>query len=208
MIGLSRRNGIAPGVGLAAFVLTSCGTKLDREPNTLWLNEVMPVNLVAVPYVTDTGEEIQQIDWLELYNASDADVDLSEYSVSHTSDPMGKRYLFGSGPNIQAGQVVRVWASDHVAQPEEDLDEHYLEYRLGERDALYLFSPAGQLLDGVSWQKRTPDSALARFPDGEQGQWVWCATASPGAKNGDSCATPVYGERRNGLRGVRYGKLA
>ena len=194
MIGLSRLSAYASCIGLAAFVLSGCGTKAKREPATVLINELVPRNGPIESEFESTEEfltagDSDYVDWIELYNAADSAVDLSDHSLGDSLEPDAARVRFGPGVTILSDKVLQVWTHDDTDPvPPIDSEEIHLVYTLSGTDDLYLFSPEGEVVDAVSYVSPPQRAqALARFPNGAEGQWAWCPTASPNKKNQDTC---------------------
>jgi hypothetical protein len=140
----------------------------------LVINEVMTQNDGA--WIDELG---QADDWVELINRSDRTLQLSDYTLSDGSG------VAAPLPRIQlgAGQGVLLWVDDDVSQ-----GPGHLPFKLratGER--LTLSSTDGRELDSVELPALDVNYVYARFPSGE-GPLSECRYATPGKRNGPSCA--------------------
>jgi hypothetical protein len=150
------------------------GAAAPRAP--LVINEVMPSNSETV--ADDFGG---YPDWIELYNTTDADVDLGGYFVSDDLDDPEK-FPLAPGVTIGAKGYLLLWADGNTAQ-----GDSHLPFKLSkDAEAALLSGPDGTLLDSLEFEAAQPDYSLARFPNGV-GDFAWCASASPGDPNPDEC---------------------
>lgn len=161
------------------LVLCACGSSQRSQPGStdLFINEVVPSN-----HHSCTDETGGSSDWLELYNASDADLNLESYVFTDTTDA-----LTDATPRLPTAIVpakgVRVFWAD--GRPE--LGSTHLAFKLSSAaERVLLYGPDGALLDRFDWKSVATDVAWARFPDGE-GVFVQCAVATCAALNGPKC---------------------
>lgn len=140
------------------------------------INEVMPSNQTTI---LDEGGGSG--DWLEIYNATAADIDLGGMYVSDDETNVTKAML-APGLVVPAGGVLLLWADSDV-----DQGDLHLPFNLSAAGEVAILSDTeGNVIDYVSWGVATPDTSLARTPDGT-GSFGWCTTATPNALNGESC---------------------
>jgi len=142
-------------------------------------------------------------DFIELYNGSEASIDLSGLWLSHHPfRPWG--WQFPSGAAIAAGAHMLVWMDgdggrcpstpppDGVAPCFWDCPdpvllppyEHHASFTLdADSDQIYIFDTAGRnygLIHGVSFENVPSDHSLILFPDGERGGcWILSSDAYP-----------------------------
>lgn len=141
----------------------------------LFINEVMPSNAAAC---ADSFGEFD--DWIELYNAGAADLDLTGYYVSDDTALAMKAQL--SGIIVPAHGFKLLWADDQV----QGVD--HLAFKLDAQGEQFAISaPDGALIDSITFGAATTDVAFARLPDGT-GDFASCAVATCGAANGAGCA--------------------
>jgi len=177
---------------LAGYVLTSCllavcgcGTEPVSEVSIpVRINEVMSANDVYQDLVGDTD------DWIELYNGSSQDFDLTGYFISDSSNHRFKD-AFQAGVKVPAGGVLLVWAD---AQPLQSSPRApHLSFQLSSSgEGVWLSNPQGYLVDSLGFGLTPPNrvgtqwTSLQRFPDGS-GSPRWCSEATPEALNGAQC---------------------
>jgi hypothetical protein len=137
----------------------------------IFINEVMASNTSAC---ADPFGEFD--DWVELYNASDADIDLGDYTVTDDLAIPSKARV-PAGVVIAARGFKLLWFDDQV----QGVD--HLAFKLGANgEAFGLYAPTGDTVDSVTFGMQTTDVSLARVPDGS-GPLATCSTPSCGAAN-------------------------
>jgi hypothetical protein len=120
------------------------------------INEIMAVNTS-----TTTDENGQFEDWIELYNRSNATVDLSGYGLSDNPANLQK-WQFPAGTTIAPNAYLIVWADEDGNQG--PLHASFKLSAAGE--TLSLTDLAGQYLDNISFDQQTPNLGYARQPNG------------------------------------------
>jgi hypothetical protein len=144
----------------------------------VFINELQPSNQDTV-----TDEVGDADDWLELYNDSDAPVDLQGYTFSDSS---------GLTQSIMGSLVVEprafklIWADGSPSQ-----GVNHLGFKLSASvgDTVTIKDTHGRKVDDVSFGAASGQNSYARFPDGT-GAFAWCAAPTPGASNGAACSAP------------------
>ncbi len=117
-------------------------------------------------------------DWIELYNASSADIDLGGMYL--TDDPLvPTRHQLAPGLVVPAGGYRLIWASGDV------LTDHigFKLNGLGEAVALFDRLDRGLgMIDAVFYAPQTLDVSWGRYPDGGV-EWKAMDSPTPGATN-------------------------
>jgi len=145
----------------------------------VFINEFMADNGVTI---ADEADEYD--DWVELYNASDATVDLTGCTMSDSFDTPDE-WMFPDGTTIAAGEWLLLWA-------DEDLDQGPLhaDFKLGAGgDSLGLWSPEGVIIDGLDFGAQTEDVSFGRSPDGGA-TWESFTSPTPGSANAADAPCP------------------
>jgi len=134
------------------------------------INEVMADNRTAVAHHDAFP------DYLELHNASDAAVNLEDWSLS--DDPaLPRRFVFPAGSVIAPRGYLLVWADTRT-----DLPGLHAGFGLGlEGDAVRLYSPNSLVVDQIVFGLQAADLSIGRVPDGS-GAWT-LTTPSAGSAN-------------------------
>lgn len=141
----------------------------------LRLNEVMASNGATI-----SDEDGDFEDWIELYNASGAPIDLSRWGLS---DDLGRpfRWTFPEGTAIDAGAFLLVWASgknrSHANGP---LHTNFSLDRDGE--PVVLTKADGTRIDIMEPRPIPRDISVGRLPGGGD-EWYYFTEPSPGAPN-------------------------
>lgn len=170
--------------GALAGLLSACGSEdgtQDYSKVKLFINELQPSNQTTI---ADENDEYD--DWIEIYNAGDADVDLTGFLIGD-SNPANTEPI-QAGVTVAKKDVVLLWADKEAEQ-----GPNHLGFKLSSSgDAVVLSTPDGQELDSVVYDAIVPDSqsVFGRYPDGK-GDLELCSNWSPGALNGDSCLKTV-----------------
>jgi len=118
-------------------------------------------------------------DWIELYNVTDADIDLDGYSITDDFGDPAKVVLAG-GLVLPAGGWLLLWADGDTDQG----DDH-LSFRLDRSgEEIAIFDPDGEPLDALEYTYQLTDDSEVRVPDGGQ-DWETTSSPTPGETNGD-----------------------
>jgi hypothetical protein len=171
-----------------AVVLIGCGSDsggsaidagpVDAAASPIRINEVMPANAMS----TCVDELGGNADWVELYNPTDADIDLGGYSAT---DDVGVplRTTIVPGVMVPAHGYKLLWCDDDTQQGGD-----HLGFKLGAAgESFALFDPGVTMVDSVTWPALADDAVYARIPDGT-GAFTTCTRATCGASNGAACA--------------------
>ncbi|MGE5497706.1 MAG: CotH kinase family protein, partial [Syntrophothermus sp.] len=153
---------------------------------TIVINEVMTSNSLGIK-----DEDQETNDWIEIYNNSNSEINLSGFAISDNKSEPGKwkfpkvilgpqKYLgiFASGKNRFAPLL-------------------HTNFKLNSSgEFLLLSSPAGQIIDSVTIPEMKSDISYGRKPDG-RGAWFFFTSATPGKSNtaqgyGSFTASPVF----------------
>ena len=140
----------------------------------VYINEFMPSNASTLQ---DEGGAFP--DWIELYNAGDAAVDLGGWTITDDLDEPDKHALDGS-LSIEAGGYLVLFADND----EEEGPRHVGFSLAAEGESIGLYLPNGSAVDELDFAPVGTDLAQARIPDGSS---VWEVTdaPTPGESNGD-----------------------
>jgi hypothetical protein len=157
---------------LILFIQNSCDRDDGNNPDkTVVINEFMAVNSI-----TAADQDGEYDDWIELYNLTNEEIDLTGYYLTDSKKNLTK-WKFPSGTTITAEGYLIVWADTDTMQ--QGLHTNYKLSSLGER--VILLSPEVEILDKVEYDVQTSELAYARVPNGT-GDFVW-QTATFGYKN-------------------------
>ncbi|MCI0746445.1 MAG: lamin tail domain-containing protein [Verrucomicrobia subdivision 3 bacterium] len=121
------------------------------------INELMADNLTAVP----NGGTYP--DWIELYNAGGAPVDIGGWSLSDDGDP--RKFIFPANTTIPAGDYLVVWC-DSVTNTTPGLHTGFALGRNGETISLY--NTLTSRIDAVTFGLQLPDYSIGRIG----GDWL------------------------------------
>ena len=187
---------VAGGNVIAAEVHQSAATSSDI---------VWGLGLQAVRYVTNTSQiqvTLNEVmannstvreadgsapDWIELYNQSDADADLADYSLTDDS-AQSQRYVFPANSIISAHGYLRLRCDG--AQPASATNTGFGLKATG--GSVYLFdklSEGGALLDAVTYGLQAADFTIGRVPNGA-GSWQLTLPTPASVNIGASLGSP------------------
>ena len=138
------------------------------------------LNIVKEEPITDTSKPLvinevnsQPDDWIELYNNSDSEIDLSNYEIRDNSDD--HRFKIKEGTKL-ASKSFYVIDNNTIGQAYDDTTKTYIEGKydigLGGGDSIRLYNKKEELIDEYSWTSHASydgDGAKAsygRYPDG------------------------------------------
>jgi hypothetical protein len=173
-----------------------CGRdSVERNASAVRINEVSPKNGVVQDIDGNTS------DWIELYNTSDTDFDLTGCYIS---DSANKRFKYqfpaadagtGIAYSVPAKSVLAGFADGMPESSKED--EPHFNFKLSDTgEGVWLSNPAGYVIDWVqfAWvpanDAGTKRTSFARYPDGT-GDFQWCSESTFDELNGDRCSGEV-----------------
>ena len=134
-------------------------------PAALVLNEML-----------SSSDQISE--FIEIYNGTDGDLDLSAWAITDGYALGAEPFAFPAGTVVPAGSFLIVWADDG-AGTEEGLHAPFKLNRSGE--IVTLIDDSGAVYEEVSLPAMQPEQTFSRLPDG--GAWAIIDGYSPGAPN-------------------------
>ena len=135
---------------------TLLATQTNTTAGDLVINEFMASN-----DATQADDDGEFDDWIELYNNTNASIDISGYSLSDDGTELEK-WTFPAGTSIAAGAYLMVWA-------DEDADQSGLhaDFKISAGGETILLSDAsGTIVDEVVFGEQETDISFGRFPNG------------------------------------------
>ena len=169
---------------LGILLMVGCGTEppngvtsweTDLGPSADWaglvINEFMARNASTV---TDSTGAYP--DWIELFNPTDTDVDITGWTLS---DDIGERDKHTLGAlTLAAGGWLLLFADD-----DEEQGVAHLGFNLsGEGEEIGLYAPDGSVVDELEYGEMPVDESAARVVDGGD-DWEITDTPTPGTSN-------------------------
>jgi hypothetical protein len=150
---------------LMLIIQNSCNRDDGNKPDkTVVINEFMAINTVTV-----ADQDGEYDDWIELFNLTNGEIDLSGYYLTDSKKNLTK-WKFPDGTSITAEGYLIVWADKDTTQL--GLHANFKLSSLGER--VILLSPDVEVLDKIEYEAQTKELAYARVPNGT-GDFVWQA---------------------------------
>jgi len=127
-----------------------------QATKTVVINEIMASNST-----TAADQDGEFDDWIELYNTTNATINLSGYFLSDDPDAIDK-YTIPEGTTIPANGYLIIWADDDV-----DQTGLHATFRLSASgEAVLLADTNADVIDEVSFDAQNTDISLARAPNG------------------------------------------
>ncbi len=128
----------------------------QTQESDVVVNEFMASNDATI---ADQDEEFD--DWIELFNTTDTDIDLTGYFLSDNVNNLDK-YDIPAGTIIPANGYLIIWADEDGMQ--EGLHANFKLSASGEE--LFLVNPDTVVIDEVTFGEQITDTAYARTPNG------------------------------------------
>ncbi len=120
------------------------------------INEIMSANSKSVK---DQNQEFD--DWIELFNKSSTDIDISKWILTDNPDNLDK-YRFPSGTILKANSYLIIWADEDGKQ-----SGYHANFKLSASgEPLILLDSIGKQVDMVQLPALANDTAYARHPNG------------------------------------------
>ena len=146
----------------------------ETEDMGLYINEFMASNATTI---CDSFGNYS--DWIELYNSTDTDMDISGFGISdNLSQPM--KYRFPDGTTIAAKGYLVVFCSGNEGMQNGELHAPFGLRSYGED--VVIANRAGRIIDSYSFKNQETDVSMARIPDGA-GEFQSNSQPSPGYPN-------------------------
>ena len=143
-----------------------------EAPVQVVLNEVLADNKTGL-----TNELGEPADWVELYNASDGEVELTNWSLSDAAD---EPWVLSAPITLKPGGFLLIWCDEVDDKSATALHADFRLSQAGER--LSLRDATGTERDAVAYPKLDTDRSWGRIPDGAE-HWDYTAEPTPGANN-------------------------
>ncbi len=161
----------------AAQYLATLSASAD-ESNGVYLNEFMASNASTL-----VGPDGAYCDWIELYNTTGSDIDLSGFGISDSAtQPL--KYTLPKGSTIPANGVLLVYCTGRETPDGSDKIE--APFSLAAYAESVVFStPTGRILDQYDYTRAGTDISIARNPDGT-GEWAPSSQPTPGYTNNNA----------------------
>jgi len=158
---------------LVLLIQISCD-KDDENPD---INKDIVINeFMAVNSYTAADQDGEYDDWIELFNLSSEEIDMSGYYLTDSKNNLTK-WKFPDGTSITGLGYLIVWADGDTNQV--GLHTNFKLSSLGEK--IILLTPELETIDKVEFNAQTNELAYARVPNGT-GDFTW-QTATFNYKN-------------------------
>lgn len=166
----------------AAEYLATLSASADESVG-VYINEFMPSNASTI-----VGPDGTYCDWIELYNTTGSEVDLSGYGISDSpTQPL--KYTLPDGTKIPAYGVLLIYCTGRSTP--DGSSEIEAPFGLAAYAESVVFStPAGRILDEYDYTRAETDISYARSPDGT-GDFAATSQPTPGYTN-DSAGLQAF----------------
>jgi hypothetical protein len=147
---------------------------------SLTINEIMSLNVLTTKDENGTASP-----WIELYNPTAQDIDLTGYALTDDFNAPMKAVL-PTGVVVKANGTVVLWADQNPAAG----PTHVNLFLPAAGGSLGLARPDGSFVNRLSFGAQSVDLSAAREPDGSS-NWVTEWNASPAAPNPTGMGQPL-----------------
>ncbi|MCF0070491.1 CotH kinase family protein [Dyadobacter sp. CY261] len=155
--------------------LAMCVSCVVCQGQSIKINELMASN--STSFTDETGSDE---DWIELYNAGAAAVDLSGYYVTDDAGELKKFQLPSNAGSltVQPGSFLILWASGLPSR-----GPRHLGFGLsGDGEQFLLVAPNESIIDQVTFTRQRTDVSYGRKTNGSA-EFVYFLPSSPNANN-------------------------
>jgi hypothetical protein len=185
---------------LLAISLVSLGMMIKSQG--IYINEFLTSNVTNKEDLIETSDFV---DWIEIYNSGNNDVDLGGYYLKDNINDTAK-WVFPEGSIIRSNDYLFLWADGENMVPGDTyirpftfdnviIQSYHTNFKLskdGEEIALY--NSQGLLIDHVEYGPQLYDVSYGRKPDGGE-NWYFFGEPTPEASNStEGLSTLVYAE--------------
>jgi hypothetical protein len=140
----------------ATVLFTDCAKPPELVSGDIIINELLPVNKTIAP-----DQNGQYDDWIELYNLTPIEQDISGYYLSNSQKDY-KKWKIPAGTTISANGFLIIWADKDIEQ----LGLHANFKLSSQGEEVFLTSSNGDLIDDVKYPAQTQELSYSRNPDG------------------------------------------
>jgi len=152
------------------------------------INEFMASN-----DVTAADQDGDFDDWIELYNNTNASIDLTGYSLSDDGSDL-TQWTFPSGTSIEANGYLIIWADEDANQ-----DGLHASFKISASgETLYLVNTSGEIVDEITFETQTTDVSYGRNPNGTGDFETMTPTFN--AENKSTTGINTYTQKKNILK--------
>ena len=147
------------------------------------INEIMASNTKTIHDTTGAYE-----DWVELYNTSNEEIDISGFYL--TDEPIGNpsKWRIPAGTKLQAKSFLLIITDD-----DENDGKYHANFKLSKGgDSVAIFAKDGQtFVDQIAFGSQQDDISYGRKSDGAE-ELRFFSTPTPGASNDPNDVVPVF----------------
>lgn len=141
----------------------------------LFINEFMASNATILPNHNTS-------DWIELYNDSDADINLIGYYLTDNLNDTTK-WMFNKDTIIKTKGFLILYANGNENIFEGNFFTLNLNFKLNkEREEIGLYNPQKVLIDSILYENQITDVSYGRKPNGGN-NWYYFGESTPGTSN-------------------------
>lgn len=138
---------------------------------------------------TQFDEAAEYDDWIEIYNNTNENIDLTGYFLSDNKDTLTKWQI--PSQNIASDEYIIFWADKDIAQ-----GVNHTNFQLTRNgESLYLVNPNGDIIDQITYPYQERNLSYARYPNGTGPFNIKEPTFK--ANNGDTITSNINVELQN-----------
>lgn len=182
---MNKKRIVSVVLALLMTLSTVCGISVSAEASeSVLINEVCSSNggnNGNLTYITDENDDY--LDWVELYNPTDSEVDIGGYGLSSKKDEI--QYTFAEKTIIYPKTFLIVYCSKST------VNENYIiaPFNISAKgETIYFKDASGTTLDKVKVPAIAKDTTYSRKPDGSDK--LYNTMPTPGESNND--ASVIY----------------
>lgn len=125
-------------------------------PGDIVINEFMASN-----DTTQSDQDGEYDDWIEIYNNAASSIDISGYKLSDDLNDLNQ-FVFPSGTIIQSNTYIIVWADNDLSQ-----SGFHADFKISAGgESLFLANASNTIIDSVAFGAQETDEAFGRYPNG------------------------------------------
>lgn len=143
------------------------------------INEYSASNLNS--FLDDFG---RTEDWIELYNTSDQDIDLSGYHISDKQDKPEK-WTIPTGITIPGNGYLLFWCSGRDLANENGIHTNFKLTQTEGKDQIVFADPSGVIIESTEMELTLTEHSRCKSLDGGS-SWMVCTEPTPGDSNNES----------------------
>ena len=170
---------------IVSLMIVGCDLDENKDPDSdIEVGEALVINEFLASNTTTIADDSSEYDdWIELFNGTNAEIDIGGMYVSDDLADPEKCLIPGDAPDlttIPSGGFLIIWFDKDPEQGTLHIDTK-LSASAGED--IVLTDENGNVLDSYTFGPQVEDVSEGRLPDGAVDNWRTFDTPTPGASN-------------------------